>query len=176
MHFFQHLYNILINYINILINYNPGGDPYYRGISHNPSDGLLYVAAYFSYEIQVLDLDLTLIRRFSTEPQWPWSITFSSNKLYVGSMGGIILVYQNESLINQFDGCNGNDVTVTSILFDPNGYMATSCDNPADNLFLFSTNGLFDKSITTPQYPEYIGFDSKGGFILISGYQINIYN
>jgi len=52
--------------LNILVNYNPGGDPWYRGISYNPSNGLLYVVSYF--EIQVFNLDLTLIRRFSTSP------------------------------------------------------------------------------------------------------------
>ena len=61
--------------LNILIKYNPGGFPGYRGISYNPSNGLIYVAAYMLYEIQVFNLDLTLIRRFSTSPHRIWSIT-----------------------------------------------------------------------------------------------------
>ena len=32
-------------YLNILINYNPGGDPLYSGISYNPSNGLIYAVA-----------------------------------------------------------------------------------------------------------------------------------
>ena len=164
--------------LNILIDYNPGGStPSYLGISYNPSNGLIYVAAPWLNEIQVFSLDLTLIRRISTLPHEPWSITISSNQLYVGTGGGMILVYQNESLINQFNGCDGNSVWLTSILFDPNGYMATSCDNPANKLYLFSPNGSFTgKSITTPQYPRYIGFDSKDRFIQISWKQISIYN
>ena len=164
--------------LKILINYNPGGYPLYRGISHNPSNGFIYVTAYFYLnEIQVFSLDLTLNRRFSSLPHEPWSITFSSNQLYVGTRGGMILVYQNEKLINQYKGCDGTNALLTSILFDPNGNMATSCDNPTKKLYLLSQNGsLTGKSITTPIYPRYIGFDSKGRFILISKNQINIYN
>ena len=81
----------------------------------------------------------------------------------MGTGGGIIHVYQNEIKINQFNGCNGNSVTLTSILFDPNGNMATSCNN--EKFYLFSPNGLLTgKSLTTPAGPYYIGFDSKGRF------------
>ena len=134
-------------------NYKPGGYPEYSGICYNPSNGLIYVAAtvYYLYEIQLFNLDLTLIRRFSTSPHDPWSITISLNQLYVGTAHtGIILVYQNEILINQFNGCNGNSVTLSSILFDPNGYMATTCWDPTNKLYLFSPNGSFTRQITTP--------------------------
>ena len=94
----------------------------------------------------------------------------------MGTQGGIILIYQNEILINQFNGCNGNSVLLTFILFDPNGYMATTCNYPTNKLYLFSPDGSFTgKSITTPLYPHYIGFDSKGRFIQISEEQISIY-
>ena len=163
--------------LNILINYNPGGYLNYGGISYNPSNGLIYVVAWNLNEIQVFSLDLTLIRRISTSPHFPFSITISSNQFYVGTYaGGIILVYQNESLINQFNGCDGNSGHLTSILFDPNGNMATTCFL-SNKLYLFSPDGSFTgKSIATPLYPRYIGFDSKGRFILISTSQINIYN
>ena len=164
--------------LNILINYEPndGVFPYYAGISYNPSNGLINVVASFLHEIQVFNLNLNLIRRFSTGLQ-PFSIAISSNQLYVGTSGGIILVYQNESLINQFNGCNGNNDWVESILFDRNGYMATACTYPTDTFYLFSPYGSFTgKSITAPYLPQYIGFDSKGRFIQISAYQINIYN
>jgi len=165
--------NILINYQNPTFN----SDPWYRGISYNPSNGFIYVVAIRLNEIRVFNLNLTLIRRFSTLPHSPWSITISSNQLYVGTDNGIVLVYQNESLINQLNGCNGNIDYVTSILFDPNGFMATTCSYPTNKLYLFSPDGSFTgKSITTPSDPSYIGFDSKGRFIIISGYQISIYN
>ena len=162
--------------LNILINYNPGGMPYYRGISYNPSNSSIYVAASLLKEIQVLNLNLTLIRRFVTSPHYPFSITESSNQLFVGTdRGGIILVHHNEKFLNQFSGCNGNSVHLTSIFFDPNGYMATTCDN--SKLNLFSPNGSFTgKSLTTPNNPRYIGFDSKDRFIQISRNRISIYN
>ena len=99
----------------------------------------------------------------------------------MGTWHGFILVYQNEILINQFDGCDGNNACLSSILFDQNGYIATSCDD--SKLYLFSPDGAFSgKRITTPDnpdnpdYPNCIGFDPKGRFILISRYQISIYN
>ena len=70
--------------LNILINYNPG---IYRGISYHPSNGLIYVVAYWLYETQVFNLDLTFIRRFSTSPNRPWSIAESSSQLYLGTSG-----------------------------------------------------------------------------------------
>ena len=163
--------------LNILRNYNPGGFPLYFGISYNPSNGFIYVASFYLDEIQLFSLHLTLIRRFSTSPHGPWSITVSSNELYVGTYEGMILVYQNESLINKFSGCNGNSAPLTSILFDVTGYMATTCYSPTNKLYLFSPNGSFTgKRLASPLYPEYIGFDSKGRFIQISVNQISIYN
>ena len=161
--------------LNILINYNPGGGPAYPGISYNPSNGLIYVVSYLN-EIQVFSLDLTLIRRFSTLPHYPISITESSNQLYVGTTGGIILVYQNEKIINQFDGCNRNSAWLNSIYFDQNGYMATLCLN-INKLYLYSPNVSFTgKSLATPNGPYYMDFDSKGRFIQISANQISVYN
>ena len=163
--------------LNILIQYNSRINPHYRGISYNPSNGSIYVLSYWLYHmIQVFNLDLTLIRSFSTSPHAPWSITVSSNQLYVRTGEDIILVYQREILINQFDGCNRNNALLTFILFDPNGYIATTC-NPTNKLYIFSPDGSFTgKSITIPEYPYYIGFDSKGGLIQISNKPISIYN
>ena len=164
--------------LNILRHYNPGGDdPRYRGISYNPSNGLIYIAVNRLSEIQVFSLDLTLIRSFSTSPHQPYSITESSNQLYVGTDEGIMLVYKNEAIIKQFHGCDGNSVWLTLILFDQNGYMATSCNNPTNKLYLLSPNGSFTgQSITTPSSPRYIGFYSKGRFVQISEKQIGLLN
>ena len=156
--------------LNILRHYHPGGDPRYRGISYNPSNGLIYIAVNRLSEIRVFSLDLTLIRSFSTSPNYPWSITESSNKLYVGTDEGIILVYQDEKLINNLDGCAAWWTNVQSILFDLNGYQT-------NKLHLFSPNGSFTgQSITTPSSPRYIGFYSKGRFVQISEKQIGLLN
>ena len=161
----------MINYTSTYVN------PAYRGISYNLSNGLIYVTTFNLREIQVFNLDLILIRSFSTSPHYPWSIIESSNRLYVRTYGGIILVFQNEILINQFNGCNGNSDMLISILFDQNDYMATTCSDPTNKLYLFSPNGSFTgKSITTPFSPRYISFDSKGRLIEISDGTIRIYN
>ena len=73
---------------------------------------------------------------------------------------------------NKRNGCDGNSVFLRSILFAPNGYMATSCGNPTNKLYFWAPNGSYTgKSIATPQYTYYIGFDSKGRFIQISAKQ-----
>ena len=94
----------------------------------------------------------------------------------MGTNRGIILRYQNESLVYQFNGCDGNSGWLKAILFDPNGFMATTCYS-TKKLYLLSHDGSFTgKSITTPSSPQYIGFDIKGRFIQISWKQISIYN
>ena len=140
---------------------------------------LLYVVANIVNEIQVFNLDHSLIRRFSTSPNQPFSITISSNHLYIGTYGGIVLVYQNEKIINQFNWCDGNSNYLLSILFDANGYMATTCSNDIVYLYfqIYVPNGSFrDKYLTTPTYSRYIGLDLHGRFFQISGEQISIYN
>ena len=95
--------------------------------------------------------------------------------MYVGTTNGIVLVVLNETTVNQFNGCGGNGVWLFSILFDQYGYFATSCDN--NKLYLLFANGTYTgKEITTPNYPYFIGFDSKGHFIHTSWKQISIYN
>ena len=163
--------------LNILIEYNRGGNPAYHGISYNSSNGLIYVASWNLNAIQLFNLDLTLISSLSTKPLSPHSITESSNKLYVGTGKRIVLVFLNEKIINKFNGGDGNSVLLTSILLDQNDYMATACDNPTNKLYLFSPNGSFTgKSITTPPGPYYIGLDSKGRFMQFSRWQISIYS
>ena len=71
--------------LNILINYNAVSSSFLCEINYNPSKGLIYVVAENFKEIQVFNLDLTLIRRFSTSSYYQWPITESSNQLYVGA-------------------------------------------------------------------------------------------
>ena len=58
--------------LNILINHQlTGASPAFRGISYNQSNGLIDVVAEYLKEIQVFNLDLNLIRFFSTLPHTP---------------------------------------------------------------------------------------------------------
>jgi hypothetical protein len=97
--------------------------------------------------------------------------------LIVGTLTGTIVALVNKTIINSFNGCNGNSAGITSIIFDDYGYMATSCDNPVNRVFLYFSNGSFTgKSISTPSRPFVIGFDSKNRFYILSMNQISLYN
>ena len=161
-----------------MIQYNATGtSPLYRGLYFNSTNGFLYVAPAALTEIHVFYLNLTFNHSFSTSPYKPWSIEGYNNKLYIGTTNGTVLVVQNEGIVNQFNGCGGHIVQLNSILFDECGYMATSCDSPLNKLYLHFANGTFTaKTMSTPEGPRYIGFDSKGHFIQISGQNITIYN
>jgi hypothetical protein len=165
--------------LNILIQYNSTGStsPLYRGIYFNSSNGFIFVVPSNLTEIQVFDLNLTYSHNISISSYKPYSITEYNNNMYVGTGNGIILVIQNEVIINQFNGCNGTIITVTFILFDQYGYMATICSNPTNKLYLYNSNGTYTgTSLLTPVNPRYIGFDTKGRFVLISTNQTTIYN
>jgi hypothetical protein len=88
-----------------------------------------------------------------------------------------ILVIENEVIIRTFNGCNGNIYVLSYILFYHCGLMAKSCNDQTNKLYLYHPNGTYlSKNLTTPIYPRYIGYDSKGNFVHISNSQNNIYN
>ena len=96
--------------------------------------------------------------------------------MYVGTSNGTILLIVNEVIIRTFNGCNGNAVILSYILFDKCGLMATSCQT-INQLYLYYPNGTYHgKNVITPVSPYYIGYDSKGHFVQISLRQISIYN
>ena len=161
--------------LNTLIQYNDTTVPGYRGLYFNSTNRLLYVAPNsISAEIHVFDLNLTLNHRFSISSYIPWSITGYNNQLYIGTSSGTVILVQKEVIVNQFKGCGDVNRILTSMLFDEDGYFATSCNDGSS--FLIFVNGTFTgKSITTPIYFKYFGSDSKDHFILISDYQITIY-
>ena len=164
--------------LNVVIPYKAtGNSPSYRGLCYNPNNSLIYVAPNNLSVIHIFDLNLTFLHNISTTPYQPFSITGYNNQLYVGTTNGTVLVIQNEIIVNQFNGCGGNNVWLTSVVFDDYGYMATSCRDPSNTLYLLYVNGTSTgKTIATRVFPYYIGFDSKGDFIQISAHQITIYS
>ena len=165
--------------LNTLIQYNAPGIPGYRGLYFNSTNRLLYMAPWALKEILEFNLNLTLNHSFSISTYSPYSITGynNNNQLYTGTMDGIVLIIQNEAIVNRLNGCGGNSVYLTFILFDEYGYFSTSCGNPTNKLYLFFANGTeTGKSMVTPIYPYYIGFDSKAHLIQISGKKASIYN
>ena len=162
--------------LNTLCQYVATRDPFYNGLYYNSTNNLLYVAPYYLTVIHIFDLNLNFSHSFSILTYNPWSITGYNNQLYIGTNTGLILVIQNENILNQFNGCGGNSVLLNSILFDDYGYMATSCSDVNKLYLLFPNATSTSKIITTPLNPEYIGFDSKGRFIIILINKITIYN
>ena len=164
--------------LKTLIVYNATGIVWYRGLYFNSTNRLLYVAACALSVIHVFDLNLTFNHSFSTSPYNPFSIEGYNNQMYIGTTNGIVLVFKNEKVANQLNGCAKIKTGILhSILFDEYGFFATSCGNPVNQLYLHFSNGTSTgRTMATLMNPRYIGFDSKDHFILISGYQITIYN
>jgi hypothetical protein len=163
--------------LNILIQFNATGtSPNYRGIYINSTNNLIYTAPYSFNVIHVFNLNLSFSHNISTLSYRPYSISGYNNQMFVGdSSNGKILVIENETIVNEFNGCNGNKVMLSYILFDDCGLMATSCSTK--KLYLYYPNRTYTgKSLNTPPNPRYIGFDSKGRFIQISWLQVSVYN
>ena len=167
--------------LNILKQYNHSGFiPSYRGIYHNSTNNLLFVTAASLQLIHVFDLNLSFIHdSISTPSHTPRSITGFKNSLYVGvAYGGIILVIVNKHIKSIIYACNGEALTITSIVYDSINYMATACETQIGRyIYLYHLNGSYtQKSFPTLANTEYIGFDSKNNLVIISQLQINIYS
>ncbi len=162
--------------LNVLIRYDStGSSPLYRGLYHNSTNDLIYVAPFALQVIHVFNLYLTLNDSISITPYWPWSINENNNELYVGTNNGMMLVIVNKQIIKQFNGCNQQSVRLNSILFDDFNNMATSCDNK--QLYLYNTAGTYlNKSIQTVPYPRFIGLDSKSRLVVVTYTKIILYN
>jgi hypothetical protein len=162
--------------LNIIHQYNDTGVPLNRGIYVDSVYSFVYVSAYIFKRIDIFDLDLNLNDSILISVN-PWTITKYNNQLFVGTLNGTILTIVNKTIINSINGCNGNSAGITSIVFDECAYMATSCDSPVNQVFLYYSNGSFiDKSISTPYRPFVIGFDSKNRFYILSMNQISLFN
>jgi hypothetical protein len=96
--------------------------------------------------------------------------------LYIGCYGGQILVVENQVVVQNFKGCNGDYDYVTSIAFDKYGYMATTCYYTS-RIHIYTVNGIYtNKSVTTPNYPRNVAFDSQNMMVVVSDYQITFYS
>jgi hypothetical protein len=99
-----------------LITYNLRNG--YLGLYYNSSiDSILVAPAYLDV-IHVFNFNLALTDTISIPSYNPWSINAYNDQLYVGTTNGTILVIVNKQIIIQFNGCNGQSVSLFSILFD----------------------------------------------------------
>ena len=160
--------------LNVLIQYNTVGTPYY-GIYYNSSNDFIYSAAVYSYAIQIFDSNLTLNYSITTLSYYPWSIVVNNNQMFVGVMfSGIILVISDNQIINQFNGCSGNSVTVYGLIIDEINNIAAGCSD--NQMYLNSINGTYKNAIPLAMQPRYFSFDSNSKILIVTDTEIDIYN
>ncbi len=76
-------------------------------------------------------------------------------------------------VIRSFTGCSSSPIY--SIVVDNYGLIAIACYfNNLVNLYYYNGTST-GKSLTTPKSPTYVGFDSKGRFVLLLKTEISIY-
>jgi hypothetical protein len=159
---------------NILITYNSYGG--YCGLYYNSTGDSIFVAPASLKVIHVFNFNLALTDTIAIAPYNPWSINAYNDQLYVGTSNGTILVIVNKQIIKQFDGCNGQNINLNSILFDQFDNIAAAC-SIVSPLYLLKTNGTYlNKNILTVDYPYYIGFDSKSRLVVVTTSVIFVYN
>ena len=158
-------------YLNVLITYSESG--VYKDIFFNCTENLIYVAALGYTYFQVFDGNLTLVNTVSIAPSNPRSFCEYNNELYVGTLQGLVYVIANKAYIRTFTGCSS--ASVSSIVSDSFGYIMTSCESTSViNLYYY--NGTFTgNSLNTPSLAYYVGYDSKGRFVLLTQFQLSIY-
>jgi hypothetical protein len=160
--------------LNILITYNLFRG--YLGLYYNSTIDSILVAPASLHVIHVFNFNLALTDTISIPSYNPWSINAYNDQLYVGTTNGTILVIVNKQIIKQFNGCNGQSVSLFSILFDQFDKIATACEIISP-LYLLKTNGTYlNKNILTVDYPFYIGFDSKSRLVVVTSKVIFVYN
>jgi hypothetical protein len=159
-------------YLNVLITHTESG-AYYYGIYYNCTNNFIHLAPTGCTYIQVFDLNLTLNHNISVSPNVPRSFSAYNNELYVGTDQNLVLVIVNKIVIRNFMGCSSGPLY--SLVADNHGFIAIACySNNLVNLGYYNGTST-GKSLTTPFYPTYVGFDSKGRFVLLSYYQMSIY-
>ena len=159
-------------YLNVLIAYYGSG--YYRDIYYNTTENLIYVAPKAYTYFQVFDLNLTLIYNVNLSFSNPRSFGDYNTELYVGTLNNLIYVFVNKVIVRSYKTCSGGNI-VGSIIIDDCGFMSVSCQD-IKVIELYYSNGSFTgKNLTTPARPTYIGYDSKGRYLLVSGNQISVY-
>ncbi len=143
-----------------------------RAILYNKTSDLIYVADIIQLRILILNRNLTVVSTISTTGYTPIGLAVYDNKLYVGTVSGSILVFQDGIIIKNFTTpCT----SISKISIDEYGYMLVLCASPS-YVYLFHTNGTYlNSGITTSGSPGELNFDSEGRLIITSNGDINIY-
>ena len=183
--FFMTLDNYVLKtdwYLNVIAKHFDGGgvSSLWRGIWYNSSSSLIYAACNYWKRIDVFDLNVIKIDSFNTSVNSsiynPWSLQGYNDKIYIGTDQGVLLVTLSKVIIQTIKMCKVWS-RLSSILFDHNGYVAFTCRTESV-LILYNSAYMNYTGIqlNVPASPEFISFDEKGRFIVISDSQITVYN
>jgi hypothetical protein len=160
--------------LNVLVTH-ANSTALYRGLCYESVKRMIYVALYNFEVIDVFNMDLSINKSISSTPYRPWSINEHNNELYVGTTNGTVLVIVDYQIIKKFNGCNGQNSWLYSMMFDIFNNMATLCSNK--QLSLYETTGTYlNQSIYTIDVPFYFMFDSKSRLIVVTNTLISLYN
>ncbi len=158
-----------LNIVNSYIRTNAG----YRGIYHNSTSDILYVASYSSSSLDLFNRNLIILSSISLTGN-PWTFTEKNGKLYVGFTDRSISVLENNLVVKNITIlCSGG--WISSIVIDSNDLMGVLCTSNS-MLYLYTTNGSYTgKNMITPSLPRCMSYDLNGYFIIAGRYQINLY-
>jgi hypothetical protein len=102
----------------------------------------------------------------------PYALTEKNGKLYVGLLGGVISVLENNLVVKNIKTlCTGS---TTSIVIDANDQMAVLCYSNS-TMYLLTNGSYTGKNMTTPSIPRFMSYDLNGHYIIAGQSQINIY-
>ncbi len=144
----------------------------YKGIFHNQTADIIYVANFYSNRTDLFYRNLTFISSINLENS-PMTLTEKNGKIYVGLNDGTISVIENNLVVKTITTlCTGR---ISSIVIDANESMGVLCLTNSI-LYLYSKNGSYTgKSMTTPSSPRFFNYDLNGNFIIAGQSQINLY-
>jgi hypothetical protein len=159
-------------YLNVLETYTSTGANY-RGIYFNSTENLIYIADSYNSDFLIFNMNLSLEYKVSVSPYYPYSFSEYNNELYIGTTSNMVIVVDNKVIIRNFSACSGS--TLNFIYSNNFGLMAINCETINEINFYYSNGTYTGKSLATFQKPVYVGFDSKGRFVIILKNQISIY-
>ena len=164
------------NNLSYIEAYNHSSSDYHE-MFYNKTNNSIYCAASNRNSIDVLDLNLTILDSYNTNPYQPYSMKEYNSQLYVGTLESFILVIENKVIIKKFNGCNNTTYTrISSLIIIQDSYLSTLCF--ANNaMYLYFINGTYANiSMITNPSPTDIKFDLYGRLMIVSYNSITIYN
>ena len=83
------------------------------------------------------------------------------------------MIFENQ-IIGIISGCNGQRVTILSILIDKYNSMVTSCHN--NNLYFYNSDFVLVSDLQVPSSGYSIGYDAEPRFVIVSDDKISLYD